>query len=1112
MDNADKANSLKAPVTEHQWPQWTAIAASWSAIALGGAVLAGWHAHLTALLQVLPNFAPMQYNTALCFALGGAGHLLLISRRWRLAFAAGGILLLLAVTTLAQYVFDASLGIDQLFVQAYLTAQTSHPGRMSPVTAICFTLTGTALLLQNSRLPDDARTLAAVLCSSLVFALSVAALFGYATGLVWTYAVGSLTRMAVHTAAGFAVISLGSIAWIWHEKKQEGLARAYWLPLPIGVAVAVATLVLWQALVNQNTDQIRQETRLAAKILRSQVDQELETRLQGLVRMAKRWESRHGTPRAEWEADSALYVSQISGYQAIEWVDPTFHVRWIVPLKGNEAAQDLNIAFEPKRKAAAEAARDQGTVVVSHVIDLAQGGKGFLVQVPMFERDRFAGFIVGVFRIRGIFDEMFKGGGIVRYRITIFDGPDEIFSNDIDKKTGNQAYGQEFNLLFHGVIWRFIIEPEPSLVAQDTSALPEVILSSGLMLSVLLIFIVYMTQLAWTREKMIERTNRDLTREIGERKEKESALRESEERLRTITDNVPALVAYVDAQQCYRFNNRVYADWFGVKAEAFYGRPVRQMLGEESYAAIRPQIEAVLAGKPVHFERELNAGGTRRHIDTTYVPHFGDRGEVLGFYGFAYDTTQRHRAEDAVRENEDRLRLITDNLPALISYLDEKQSFQFANRVYRDWLGVEPEKLYGLTLLEFYGQEIYSQIQSKIEAALAGENVTYERESLVAGLRRIFHVHIVPHLGEENIVRGLYVMISDNTDQRMAAESLHESNAFLSSVLDNIPNMVFVKDTKDLKYLRFNKAGEEIVGIAQDQVVGRYDRDLFPEEEATFYTAKDREVIEGEKLVDILEERIHTKHKGVRFLHTKKLPVFDEQGIPRFLLGIAEDITERKMAEEKIRASLEEKEVLLKEIHHRVKNNMQVISSLLQLQQGYIDDGKVKEIFQQSQSRIRAMALVHEKLYQTEDLALIDVGEYVKGLVSMLSRSYAGNASPAAIEVQAERVLLDIDQAIPAGLILNELVSNSIKYAFPSGKTGLINVEIKGSQNNHIVLVVRDNGIGVPPGFDIGGNASLGLRLVKILANQLAGTLEWRNSEGLEVKLTFENKAAAPKE
>jgi PAS domain S-box-containing protein len=214
------------------------------------------------------------------------------------------------------------------------------------------------------------------------------------------------------------------------------------------------------------------------------------------------------------------------------------------------------------------------------------------------------------------------------------------------------------------------------------------------------------------------------------------------------------------------------------------------------------------------------------------------------------------------------------------------------------------------------------------------------------------------------------------------------------------------------------------------------------------------------------------------------------------------EIQENDRAREQILSSLREKEVLLKEIHHRVKNNLQVISSLLNLQASSITDPQALEAFVESQQRVKSMAMIHEKLYQSKDLAHIEFADYVRNLASSLFRSYGTGGHSVRLEVEAENIYLDVETAIPCGLIINELISNSLKYAFPDARDGIVSVRISTEQDQ-MRLSIGDNGVGLPADFTFEKADSLGLRLVKILTKQLHGTLELTNGIGAKFQFTI---------
>jgi len=255
------------------------------------------------------------------------------------------------------------------------------------------------------------------------------------------------------------------------------------------------------------------------------------------------------------------------------------------------------------------------------------------------------------------------------------------------------------------------------------------------------------------------------------------------------------------------------------------------------------------------------------------------------------------------------------------------------------------------------------------------------------------------------------------------------------------------------------------------------------------------------------ECRFVARDGSVVWVHGEARLIRDEHGRPVLLQGVAFDITESKRAEEIVKASLREKEILLKEIHHRVKNNLQITSSLLRLQAARIPSPAAKQLLRESQDRIRSMALVHEMLYRSHDLARIDFGEYARSLVQQLLRSYGVDMRQVKHAIEVEHGMLGVDEAVPCGLIINELVANSLKHAFPSNRTGRIWVRMDADERR-CTLRVGDDGVGIPDDMDFRQTQTLGLQLVRTLTDQLEGTISLSRQPGTEFTVSFPRRPA----
>ena len=221
---------------------------------------------------------------------------------------------------------------------------------------------------------------------------------------------------------------------------------------------------------------------------------------------------------------------------------------------------------------------------------------------------------------------------------------------------------------------------------------------------------------------------------------------------------------------------------------------------------------------------------------------------------------------------------------------------------------------------------------------------------------------------------------------------------------------------------------------------------------------------------------------------------------------LEQEVLERKRAEQKIKGSLKEKEMLLKEIHHRVKNNLQVVSSMLKIQSEYSQDKKTIDMFQESQNRVRSIALIHEMLYQSKNLSEIDFSEYIQPITANLMRTYGVDPARIRLNINVQDVFMDLDRAIPCGLIINELFSNVLKHAFPEGRQGEVQIDLFQESSQEFTLLIRDNGVGLPKGMDFKNTDSLGLQLVNALVDQLGGAIVFEGRVGTTFRITFHNR------
>ncbi len=347
-------------------------------------------------------------------------------------------------------------------------------------------------------------------------------------------------------------------------------------------------------------------------------------------------------------------------------------------------------------------------------------------------------------------------------------------------------------------------------------------------------------------------------------------------------------------------------------------------------------------------------------------------------------------------------------------------------------------------------------------------------------------------------------VLEDITERKRTEEALRNSEELFRSAFARGPiGMVLIGPDNNL--LKVNQALCEMLGYSERELTSLTLVELTHPDDIHKDLQLMDQLCKGEILTYNLEKRYIKKTREVLLVNKSAAVIRDREGKVLYGLGMVEDITERKQAEEQIQASLEEKELLLKEIHHRVKNNLQIISSLLNLQSAYLKEPLSIELFKDSQYRVRAMALVHEKLYQSKNLARIDFGLYTRELTTHLLRMYGNNSNTVSLDVIADDITLDIDAAIPMGLIINELITNSLKYAFPAGQRGKISIEFRRDDGHQMTLLVRDNGVGLEKDLDFRNTRSLGLQLVNNLVDQLDGMIELDTKGGTAFKMVFAN-------
>lgn len=505
-------------------------------VMLGSAVMIGWHSGAEALIQIFPGFAPMTYNAALGFCLCGLAFIFKARYR-KFSLLTAFVIAMVGILTTIQYVTAVNFGIDELFVRAYLSVENSDPGRMAPVSAVCFILIGGGLMVRMTKTDRNLSILSTGLLGAVVSAFGLVALFGYAFDLTVVYGWGQITLMAVHTAIGFVFCGVGLIFLSKQDGRRLKVTAPFWLPVLVTIASLSASFSVWQAIYVQEKSTLDHTIQLEANNVKVHLEMELNARIIILEQMANRWSQRAaGMPEEEWRADAKRYIKDFSSYQAVEWADSNFFIRWVEPERGNEAAINLNLKTYTDRRTALEYARDNNVTVLTRKHTLSQGGSGIIVYTPIFKNDEFGGFIIGVFRTQELFDSILPRDFAQNYSVELQVDGDILFRH------GETATKSQIQLMTvrdiesHGAVWKARIFPNSQTVETLHTSYDEVVLFIGLLMSGLLVVAVYLTQEARRRNVESVNINLDLRYEITERHRAAQELKASEQHNREIVE------------------------------------------------------------------------------------------------------------------------------------------------------------------------------------------------------------------------------------------------------------------------------------------------------------------------------------------------------------------------------------------------------------------------------------------------------------------------------------------------------------------------------------------------------------------------------------------------
>jgi hypothetical protein len=463
------------------------------------------------------------------------------------------------------------------------------------------------------------------------------------------------------------------------------------------------------------------------------------------------------------------------------------------------------------------------------------------------------------------------------------------------------------------------------------------------------------------------------------------------------------------------------------------------------------------------------------------------------------DISLRKEMEEKIANNEKILSSILETLPVILFAKDINNDFRFTiwNKQAEEVFGLKAEDSLGKNDYDFFSKEEADYFRKKDLETIKNDGIIDIPEEIVRTNKGPVLIHSLKTIVKDNTGKPLYLLgVSENISElKKINETLKVSEERYRSLVENSPLTIVTTDREEkIQFINFSGTGRNV-----NELIGNSIYDFISLEYHQLVKESHKKVFKTRTSVTYETER-HDINGIKRWFQTHAGPML----IGNEVIGLTiftRDITQRIENEEKIKKSLKEKEILLQEVHHRVKNNLQIISSILNLQTRSINDPKIHELIKETRYRIMSMSFIHDLLYQTKDFTNIDFSKYLQNITSNIMNTYTLNKN-INLNLDTDSILLNLDNAIPCGLIVNELITNAFKYAFPSGRKGEINVSLK-LNGNKVVLSVADNGIGINNKVDYKTTETLGFQLINSLVTQIDGELSYENLLGTKFTVIF---------
>jgi PAS domain S-box-containing protein len=610
------------------------------------------------------------------------------------------------------------------------------------------------------------------------------------------------------------------------------------------------------------------------------------------------------------------------------------------------------------------------------------------------------------------------------------------------------------------------------------------------------------------RARLAEKTNDVLVNVIRERNATEA-------KLNTIFNTSTHIIWTVDKNfKLSSFNQNYYNQIFDFYNKTLvigldYKKLYKSIFNKSDYIYWISKFESAFKGENIVFEtKKLLDNGDYIYREIFLNPTFDNNGTVSEIVAISHNITERKTNEIKAQEQSAKLLAIFESSSHLIWTVDKEFNLTECNnnfiKIFQDNYNATPilKKQVHLVLPKEKQQTYKSYWYDLYNKVLNGNSLKFEHTQFtLKGEYSVKEIYLNAIRNTNNEIVEIACLAHDITENKIFEKQILEQSAKLKAIFESGDQLMW-SITKDRIITSFNqnysKSVFDLYGYYPEigKAVGSDNSIKYH----PYWDDKYMEAFSGKKVEFISERKTLKGEVIVRQMILN--PIKDAFNNVIEVSGIGFDITENKKNEERVSQSLKEKEILLKEVHHRVKNNMQVISSILNLQSSYVKDEYALSLLKECQNRIKSMAYIHESLYQTKNFEGVNFSEYISTLSKNLVHTYSVNTKNVKLVLNLSDLFLNLDLSIPCGLIINEIISNSLKYAFPSKKGGIIFVNLT-VKNKLVNIEIGDNGIGMPDHIDIKQTQTLGLQLVDTLIEQIDGSLKLERINGTKFIIKF---------